>query len=92
MKSEKFIYLIQLRLLNEAKRQNIMLGCKNNGIGHKVIDVESTSTLMGWSPFYDNKGHYHKHDPNIHTAYYSCSNMHSWFIETKNKCWCQDRD
>lgn len=32
----------------------------------------STSTCMGWSAYYDEKGNYVNNDPNIHTTEYTC--------------------
>jgi len=32
----------------------------------------STSTCMGWSAYYDEKGNYVNNDPNIHTTDYTC--------------------
>jgi hypothetical protein len=66
------------------------LECVKNNQTSRVSVGGSTTTLMGFTPFYDEDGRYHSHDPNTKTTYYSCSNGHSWTETSKSKCWCQE--
>lgn len=38
----------------------------------------STTTLLGFTPYYDEDGVYQHNDPNITTTNYSCSGGHTW--------------
>lgn len=44
------------------------------------------STAMFSSPFYDEDGVYHLHDPNGHTTSYSCSEGHKWAESRLRNC------
>jgi hypothetical protein len=35
-----------------------------------------TTTTQTWEPYYDEKGLYHSHSPNLVTTTYECSNGH----------------
>jgi hypothetical protein len=63
--------------------------CKDEEKQSKVYPVLSSTTLMGWAPYYDKEGKYHNHDPNTTTTRLSCSNGHSWVEKTQKKCWCE---
>ena len=52
--------------------------CQAEGIRSCVNVGRSMTTLMGWSPYYDEDGNYHSDNPNITTTEYSCSNGHKW--------------
>lgn len=62
--------------------------CKAQGLKSCVYPGQSTVTLMGWSPYYDEKGELHSHDPNWHTTSYRCSNGHEWTENIRRPCWC----
>jgi hypothetical protein len=47
-----------------------------------------TTTLMSFSPYYDEKGKYHDHDDNHRTTEYFCSNNHRFIHQPQPKCWC----
>lgn len=44
-------------------------------------------TAMGVNTYHDEDGVSHRHDPNIHTTEYRCSNGHSWSAK-KRKAPC----
>lgn len=44
------------------------------------------STAMGSHPYYDEKGRYHRHDPNLHSEEWSCSNGHRWVESSIDAC------
>lgn len=44
----------------------------------KVYPLGSAKTSIGWSPFWDEQGVYHAHDPNRVSSAYKCSNGHCW--------------
>ncbi len=48
------------------------------------------TTLMGWSPYYDEDGQYHSHDPNTHSASFHCSNGHDWQTSARPECEQED--
>lgn len=50
----------------------------------------SMCTDMGHDPYYDEKGRYHNHDPNVTTTSYKCSRDHEWTEKTRKKCWCEE--
>ncbi|KAB7755227.1 hypothetical protein [Mycolicibacterium mucogenicum] len=52
----------------------------------KVYCHGSSSTSMGWSPFYDEDGEYHQHNPNSGEKYYKCSNGHSFTTPVRQAC------
>ena len=62
--------------------------CEKEGEKSKVYSQGGSSTLLGYSPFYDEEGRYHNHDPNRTTAYYECSRGHRWSAIIDNSCWC----
>ena len=65
-------------IFNQADAQPICPYCAANGEKSIVYDNGGTSTLMAWTPYYDEDGVYHSDDPNIYTNNYSCSNGHVW--------------
>lgn len=62
--------------------------CKDAKATSKVHAGSSMITNAGYSAYYDEKGHHHRHDSNITTTDYTCSNGHSWQVKTSEKCWC----
>lgn len=52
--------------------------CIAEGRTSRVTPGFTSSTLMGWSPYYDEAGVYHSHDPNERRQSLSCSNGHRW--------------
>ena len=52
--------------------------CVEAGQKSRVNSHGGMSTLMGYSPYYDEDGVYHRHDGNRKTNHYSCSNGHHW--------------
>ncbi len=52
--------------------------CKKNEVKYSVYYRGSSTTLMGWSPYWDEDGKYHNNNPNKITSSYECSNGHSW--------------
>ena len=41
---------------------------------------------MGFTPFYDEEGEYHRHDPNTRSFEYECSNGHIFKIRKPVEC------
>lgn len=60
--------------------------CQEEGKKSIVTPHGGTSTLLGFSTYYDEDGNYHSHDPNKLTKDYSCSNGHKWFETFKPEC------
>lgn len=52
--------------------------CIEGGKKSTVPPRGLSSTLMGYSPYYDEDGIYHNHDYNTITSTYICSNDHGW--------------
>ncbi len=59
--------------ISEAKKSQVRIGA-------------STSTLMGYQPYYDEDGVFHSHDSNWNVTSYSCSRGHRWNERYKDKC------
>lgn len=60
--------------------------CVENGQRSKVMIGVGTTTLLGWSSYYDEDGNYHLHDPNTHMMPWSCSNGHSGVEMSHSEC------
>lgn len=43
-------------------------------------------TCMGWTPYYDEDGQYHSHNPNWHTTGFRCSEGHTWQTSSQKPC------
>ena len=53
--------------------------CEEQGLKSKVyINGGMSTTLMGSTPYYDEDGNWHNHNPNTLTSRYYCSNDHIW--------------
>lgn len=52
--------------------------CQKEGKTSRVYVGATSSTLMGFAPYYDEEGNHHHNDPNIRTTEYRCSNGHRW--------------
>ena len=62
--------------------------CEKMGLKSKVFSNGSSVTLMGYSPYYDEDGQFHNHDPNRITMDYHCSNDHVFVIRKRHSCTC----
>lgn len=60
--------------------------CKEEGRKSTITSCGCTSTLMGWSPYYDEEGNYHSHDPNGLREQAYCSNKHKLDIRRLRPC------
>jgi hypothetical protein len=60
--------------------------CQKEGVTSKVFDLGARKTLMGWEPYYDEQGVYHRHDPNVIDNAYRCSNKHTFYRKFYHKC------
>jgi len=60
--------------------------CVKEGKTSKVFDHGGSTTCMGWTPYWDEGGTYHSHDPNTHASSYSCSNGHIWVEKNRAQC------
>jgi hypothetical protein len=52
--------------------------CEKSKARYRVYCGVTSTTMMGWTPYYDEDGRYISEDPNITSTSYSCSNGHSW--------------
>ena len=63
--------------------------CMEEGRESEIYHVLSSATQLGYQPYYDKKGQFHAHDPNIIITEYECSNGHIWTAKGQAKaCWC----
>lgn len=62
--------------------------CKSEGRTSKVYPGLTETTCLGYTPFYDEEGRFHDHDPNRRRSRMRCSNGHSWPETYRAKCWC----
>lgn len=60
--------------------------CKEEEKKSIVYAGYGMSTLVGYTPYYDEDGKYHSHDPNSNTTNYTCSNGHSFSVSRKSPC------
>ena len=61
--------------------------CIADGTTSRVYQPEGRSTtLMGVSSFWDERGAYHHHDPNRSSSLYQCSLGHRWVREWGHPC------
>lgn len=60
--------------------------CQEKKLTSYVYPGAMVSTLLGFTPFYDEKGDYHIHNPNRTTVTYTCSNGHKWKVQQKSEC------
>lgn len=60
--------------------------CQAEGTESHVVELCSSSTLIGWSPYYDEKGVYHSHDPNARTTQFECSRGHHFSTSRMVPC------
>lgn len=55
----------------------------------EIICLGDSSTLLAWSPSYDEEGEYHQHDPNVTTSSWQCNGCdHVWEQKKQTGCWC----
>ena len=57
--------------------------CVAEGKRSRVVELGGSSTAIGFSPYYDEDGNRHVHDPNAYSQWYQCSNGHE-FAESRN--------
>ncbi len=60
--------------------------CVKQGLTSRVYIESGTTTCLGWSPYYDENGRYHSHDPNMTTTGYRCSNGHVFSQRAGSRC------
>jgi hypothetical protein len=60
--------------------------CKKQGLKSNIFPGGASTTLMSRSPFYDENGVYHSHDPNVTTQSFRCSNEHNWTEKFHSAC------
>ncbi|KKM23748.1 hypothetical protein LCGC14_1611990 [marine sediment metagenome] len=60
--------------------------CKKAGERSTVQDLGGSVTLLGWSPYWDEDGIRHAHDPNCHNNQYRCSRGHVWAESYYPRC------
>lgn len=61
--------------------------CVSEGKTSRVYEEGGgLTTLLGWSPYYDEDGKKHEHDPNGTVYSYRCSNGHKWSKVYRRKC------
>jgi len=62
--------------------------CKEERKLSTVTPHGSTSTLLCYSPFFDEAGKRHNHDDNCHINSFHCSRGHTFTERKRNTCWC----
>ena len=62
--------------------------CRKEGKKSTLICGPSTTTLIYCSPFYDEEGKLHHHDSNVTMSSYTCSNGHTFSLNSSGSCWC----
>jgi hypothetical protein len=61
--------------------------CKEDGLKSYIYGKGGgTTTLIGFTPYYDEEGVYHIHDANKHELYFECSNDHKFRTINSGKC------
>lgn len=60
--------------------------CVESGDRSRVASLGGARNLMGYTPFYDEDGQYHQHDPNVLTSGYKCSNGHVFTRKSHSPC------
>jgi len=60
--------------------------CQKENRTSKVYSGSATSTLKAWTPYWDEKGTLHSHDPNYREQQYNCSNGHHWTTKSLPPC------
>ena len=60
--------------------------CARLGKKSQIRTSPSVTTLMGVEQYYDERGFFHNHDPNITTILWQCSNGHAGRKLMNNKC------
>jgi hypothetical protein len=60
--------------------------CVEQGKRSVVYPGLTAVTDMGWTPYYDEDGQYHNHNPNWHTTGFRCSEGHNWQRSSLKPC------
>jgi hypothetical protein len=60
--------------------------CVASGLRSTVTGGGGSFTCMGWTPYYDEDGAYHSHDPNYRTTDWRCSLGHRWNTSRLTPC------
>ncbi len=60
--------------------------CVSEGKRSRITPDGGATTLMAHSPYYDEEGAYHYHNPNHTDFAYTCSNGHNWQERVYHKC------
>lgn len=60
--------------------------CVANGNKSIVYTHGGSSTLLSFTPYYDEEGLFHNHDPNVFTNGYSCNKGHKWSVKALRPC------
>ena len=61
--------------------------CSREGLRSTVYGSQfSTTTDMGWQPYWDEDGVFHDHNPNGHGRSFTCSRRHSWSVGSVEAC------
>jgi hypothetical protein len=60
--------------------------CKKEGLKSTIMLGGGSSTLMGYNPYFDEEGVYHKHNPNSFCCSWMCSNKHTGTTSIGNPC------
>ena len=55
--------------------------CEETGLKSKLYILDSSSTLMSITQYYDENGNFVIEDPNIITTKYNCSNGHTFKVK-----------
>jgi hypothetical protein len=62
--------------------------CEPKKVKHTVTPGFTSTTLVNYTPYYDEADNHHDHDYNSSRGEATCSNGHTWTETTYNSCWC----
>lgn len=60
--------------------------CKKLGQKSTITSQGNSSKCMSYFPYWDERGDYHSHNPNIITTIYKCSHKHTWSEQHLASC------
>ncbi len=60
--------------------------CMKEGKKSCVMISYSSTTDMGWQPYYDEDGEFHSHNPNWKGRTLSCARGHTWHESYRDQC------
>ena len=74
--------------MSNAADKIICAECEKLGQKSRVMSNGVTTTLIGWSTYYDEEGNWHSHDPNRQEESFFCSAGHRFSKQLIHHCPC----